>query len=128
MAATQFGAVGELEKALAVDQHGIEPIPDDDRDSTAWRQFWIWSVAWMGLNTYVVLDLATYRLHKLGLPNSHATEYGVAAVIMIIQLIIGGEAPTTRIRAIASRQHSGQRSTRVRSARSRSRRATDRQP
>jgi hypothetical protein len=44
MAATQFGAVGELEKALAVDQHGIEPIPDDDRDSTAWRQFWIWSV------------------------------------------------------------------------------------
>jgi hypothetical protein len=44
MAATQLGAVGELEKALAVDQHGIEPIPDDDRDSTAWRQFWIWSV------------------------------------------------------------------------------------
>jgi purine-cytosine permease-like protein len=86
------------------------------------------TLAWMGLNTYVVLDLATYHLHKLGLPNSHATEYGVAAVIMIIQLIIGGEAPTTRIRAIASRQHSGQRSTRVRSARSRSHRATDRQP
>ena len=34
--------VGELDKALSVDQHGIEPIPDGDRDSTAWQQFWIW--------------------------------------------------------------------------------------
>jgi NCS1 family nucleobase:cation symporter-1 len=47
------------------------------------------TLAWMGLNTYVALSLATYCLHKLGLPNSHAIEYGVAAVIMIIQLIIG---------------------------------------
>jgi purine-cytosine permease-like protein len=37
----------------------------------------------------VVLSLATYCLHKLGLPNNHAVEYSVAAVIMIIQLIIG---------------------------------------
>jgi NCS1 nucleoside transporter family len=158
---------GELDKALSVDQHGIEPIPDGDRDSTTWQQFWIWFGAnlsplawvvgaigpqlglslvqsivimaagqaagalifgvfalmgkrtgvsqlalsrmafgrrgnnipsiinglivlgWLGLNTYVVLGLATYCLHKLGLPNNHTTEYSLAAVIMITQLIIG---------------------------------------
>jgi Permease for cytosine/purines, uracil, thiamine, allantoin len=32
----------ELEKAISLDQHGIEPIPDADQDSTAWQQFWIW--------------------------------------------------------------------------------------
>jgi len=159
--------MGRLDKALSVDQHGIEPIPDGDRDSTAWQQFWIWfganisplqwvagaigpllglslvqsivimvvgqaagalifgfftlmgkrtgvsqlalgrmafgrrgnnipsiitgviTLSWIGLNTYVVLSLATYCLHKLGLPNNHTTEYSVAAVIMIIQLVIG---------------------------------------
>jgi NCS1 family nucleobase:cation symporter-1 len=167
MSATEPGNVGELEKALTVDQHGIEPIPDGDRDSTAWQQFWIWfgadisplawvigaigpqlglslvesivimligqavgvlifgaftlmgkrtgvsqlalgrmafgrrgnnipsiiqgviTLGWMGVNTYVVLGLATYCLHRLGLPNGRATEYSVAAVIMVIQLIIG---------------------------------------
>ena len=167
MSATDLRGVGELGKALSVDQHGIEPIPDGDRDSTAWQQFWIWfganisplqwvagaigpqlglslvqsivimvvgqaagalifgfftlmgkrtgvsqlalgrmafgrrgnnipsiitgviTLSWIGLNTYVVLSLATYCLHKLGLPNNHTTEYSVAAVIMIIQLVIG---------------------------------------
>jgi nucleobase:cation symporter-1, NCS1 family len=167
MAATQSRGVGELEKALAIDQHGIEPIPDGDRDSTAWQQFWIWfganisplqwvvgaigpqlglslvqsivimvvgqaagalifgvftlmgkrtgvsqfalsrmafgrrgnnvpaiingliTLSWIGVYTYVVLDLATYCLHELGLPDNNATEYSVAAVIMIIQLVIG---------------------------------------
>ena len=42
MSATQLRDVGELDKAVSVDQHGIEPIPDGDRDSTAWQQFWIW--------------------------------------------------------------------------------------
>ena len=42
MSATELRDVGELDKALSVDQHGIEPIPDGDRDSTAWQQFWIW--------------------------------------------------------------------------------------
>ena len=161
------GASAEFDKALSVDQHGIEPIPDADRDSTAWQQFWIWfganisplqwvagaigpqlglslvqsivimvvgqavgavmfglftlmgkrtgvsqfalgrmafgrtgnnlpsiingaiTLSWIGLNTYVVLSLATYCLHKLGLPNNHTAEYSVAAVIMIVQLIIG---------------------------------------
>ena len=165
--ATELRDVGELDKALSIDQHGIEPIPDGDRDSTAWQQFWIWfganisplqwvagaigpllglslvqsivimvvgqaagalifgfftlmgkrtgvsqlalgrmafgrrgnnipsiitgviTLSWIGLNTYVVLSLATYCLHKLGLPNNHTTEYSVAAVIMIIQLVIG---------------------------------------
>ena len=158
---------GEFEKALSVDQHGIEPIPERDRDSTAWQQFWIWfganitptswvvgaigpelglslvqsivlmligqaagalifgfftlmgkrtgvsqlalgrmafgrrgnnapailqaliTLSWIGLNTYVVLSLATYCLHKLGLPNNHAVEYSVAGVIMLIQLGVG---------------------------------------
>ncbi len=159
--------VGELDRALSVDQHGIEPIPDADRDSTAWQQFWIWfganispvqwvagaigpqlglsliqsiviifvgqatgalifgaftlmgkrtgvaqlalsrmafgrrgnnvpaiitgliTLSWIGVYTYVALDLATYCLHELGLPDTHATEYTVAAVIMIVQLVIG---------------------------------------
>jgi len=167
VSATDLRGVGELGKALSVDPHGIEPIPDGDRDSTAWQQFWIWfganisplqwvagaigpllglslvqsivimvvgqaagalifgfftlmgkrtgvsqlalgrmafgrrgnnipsiitgviTLSWIGLNTYVVLSLATYCLHKLGLPNNHTTEYSVAAVIMIIQLVIG---------------------------------------
>lgn len=167
MSATGLRDVGEFDKALSVDQHGIEPIPDGDRDSTAWQQFWIWfganisplqwvagaigpqlglslvqsivimmvgqaagalifgfftlmgkrtgvsqlalgrmafgrrgnnipsiitgviTLSWIGLNTYVVLRLATYCLHKLGLPDNHTTEYSIAAVIMIIQLVIG---------------------------------------
>jgi NCS1 nucleoside transporter family len=161
------GVIAELDKALSVDQHGIDPIPDADRDSTAWQQFWIWfganfsplfwiaggigpqlglslvqsivimvagqalgavmfgvftlmgkrtgvaqfalgraafgrrgnnppaiingliTLAWIGLNTFVVLDLANYCLHKLGLPDSHLTKYGVAAGIMVTQLVIG---------------------------------------
>jgi NCS1 nucleoside transporter family len=167
VSATGLREIGELDKAVSIDQHGIEPIPDGDRDSTASQQFWIWfganvaptvwvlgaigpqlglslvqsiaimvvgqaagalifglftlmgqrtgvsqfalgrmafgrrgnnlpsifngviTLAWLGLNTYIVLDLATYCLHKLGLPDNRATEYSVAAVIMVIQLIIG---------------------------------------
>ena len=167
MSATGIAEVEELDRALAVDQHGIEPIPDGDRDATAWQQFWIWfganvspfqwvagaigpqlglslvqsivimfvgqatgallfgaftlmgkrtgvsqlalgrmsfgrrgnnvpsivtgaiTLSWIGVYTYVALDLATYCLHELGLPDSRATEYTVAAVIMIIQLVIG---------------------------------------
>jgi nucleobase:cation symporter-1, NCS1 family len=167
MSTTELGGVGELVRALSVDQHGIEPIPDGDRDSTAWQQFWIWlganisplqwvaggigpqlglslvqsivimvigqaagalifgfftlmgkrtgvsqfalgrmafgrrgnnipsitngviTLSWIGLNTYVVLSLATYCLHKLRLPNNHTAQYSVAAVIMIMQLLIG---------------------------------------
>ena len=33
--------VGEVQ----LDEHGIEPIPERDRDSTPWRQFWIWAGA-----------------------------------------------------------------------------------
>jgi NCS1 family nucleobase:cation symporter-1 len=42
VAATELRDVRELGAAVSVDQHGIEPIPDRDRDSTAWQQFWIW--------------------------------------------------------------------------------------
>lgn len=47
------------------------------------------SLAWVGVNTYVVLSSATYVLHSLGLPDSKATQYGVAAVIMALQVVIG---------------------------------------
>ncbi len=158
---------GEFAKAIEIDQHGIEPIPEADRDSTAWQQFWIWfganvtptswvvgtigpllglsliqslvvfavgqsagalifgaftimgrrtgvnqltlsrsafgvrgnrgialiqgliTLSWIGLNTYVVLSLATYVLHQLGAPNNTTTEYLVAAFIMVVQVLIG---------------------------------------
>ena len=35
MSAVELRHLGELDKALSVDQHGIEPIPDGDQDSTA---------------------------------------------------------------------------------------------
>jgi NCS1 family nucleobase:cation symporter-1 len=167
LSGTQTRQMSELEKAVSVDQHGIEPITGLDRDSTTWQQFWIWfganvtptswvvgaigpqlglslvqsivvmligqaagaaifacftlmgrrtgvsqlalgrmafgrrgnnvpsilqgliTLSWIGLNTYVVLNLATYCLHKLGLPNDRTVEYVVAGVIMIIQLAIG---------------------------------------
>jgi NCS1 family nucleobase:cation symporter-1 len=47
------------------------------------------SLAWVGVNTYVVLSSAGYVLHSLGLPDNKPTQYGVAAVIMIIQVLIG---------------------------------------
>ena len=47
------------------------------------------TLSWIGVYTYVVLDLATYCLHELGLPDSRAVEYSVAAGIMVVQLTIG---------------------------------------
>jgi NCS1 family nucleobase:cation symporter-1 len=35
----------ELAEAARIDPHGIEPIPDADRDSTPVQQFWIWAGA-----------------------------------------------------------------------------------
>jgi nucleobase:cation symporter-1, NCS1 family len=35
----------ELSEAVQIDPHGIEPIPDKDRDSTPIQQFWIWAGA-----------------------------------------------------------------------------------
>jgi nucleobase:cation symporter-1, NCS1 family len=35
----------ELAEAVQIDPHGIEPIPDKDRDSTPVQQFWIWAGA-----------------------------------------------------------------------------------
>jgi hypothetical protein len=36
------GTIAEFDKALSLDQHGIEPVADADRESSAWQQFWIW--------------------------------------------------------------------------------------
>jgi NCS1 nucleoside transporter family len=38
-------ARSELAEAVQLDEHGIEPIPEQDRDSTPARQFWIWAGA-----------------------------------------------------------------------------------
>jgi NCS1 nucleoside transporter family len=38
-------ARSDLTEAVQFDAHGIEPIPDADRDSTPIRQFWIWAGA-----------------------------------------------------------------------------------
>ena len=46
-------------------------------------------LGWLGINTYVVLDLTNYCLHQLGLPDDQTTKYSTAVVIMAIQLIIG---------------------------------------
>src|SRR5919108_679301 len=35
----------ELTEAVQIDPHGIDPIPDADRDSTPVQQFWIWAGA-----------------------------------------------------------------------------------
>jgi NCS1 nucleoside transporter family len=35
----------ELAEAVQLDPHGIDPIPDRDRDSTPVQQFWIWAGA-----------------------------------------------------------------------------------
>ena len=35
----------ELSEAVQIDPHGIEQIPDKDRDSTPLQQFWIWAGA-----------------------------------------------------------------------------------
>jgi NCS1 family nucleobase:cation symporter-1 len=36
---------GDLAADVRLDEHGIEPIPPQDRDSTPLRQFWIWAGA-----------------------------------------------------------------------------------
>ncbi len=156
----------ELSEALQIDPHGIEPIPDADRDSTPLQQFWIWSGAniapinwvlgalgivlglslietilvitignlvgcalfglfcvmghrtgvnqmvlsrsafgrrgayvpgvaqllltmgWVGVNTWVVLDLVLGVLSELGYDGGTATKYVVGFVLMALQAAI----------------------------------------
>jgi len=157
----------ELQEAIRVDEHGIEPIPDSGRDSTAMQQFWIWAgsnlvpiswvvgtvgpalglslvesiivmlvgtaigaalfglvslmghrtavnqmvlsraplgrrggyvpaalqfltaLSWVGINTYIVLDLALGVLKELGIEGGTGTKYVVAVFIMLAQILIG---------------------------------------
>lgn len=153
--------------AVQFDHHGIRPVPERDRTSSASHQFWIWAganaspiswivgtlgptlglslvqciivlaigqavgaalfaafcvmghrtgatqmvlsrmafgrrgaypfalvqgliaLAWVGVITYLTLDLAVGILKQLGVPGGHGTTYIVAAVIMVIQVAIG---------------------------------------
>jgi nucleobase:cation symporter-1, NCS1 family len=163
MTTTPPAPIREAE-SVPFDAHGIEPIPDDSRDSTPAEQFWIWfganlapinwvlgalgvalglslletivvvavgnvfgcalfgvfnvighrtavnqmvlgrapfgrrgsvvpgiiqcllTMAWVGVNTWVVLDLALAVLGELGIEGGTGMRYVVAAVIMIAQL------------------------------------------
>lgn len=151
-------------ESVPFDAHGIDPIPDADRDSTPWEQFWIWAganlapinwvlgalgitlglslaetlivivlgnvvgcavfglfnvighrtavnqmvlgrapfgrrgavvpgvvqglltMAWVGVNTWVVLDLVLAVLRQLGIEGGVGLKYLVAGVIMAAQL------------------------------------------
>lgn len=152
--------------AVPFDAHGIDPIPDEDRDATPAELFWIWAganiapinwvlgalgialglglrdtlivvvlgnmigctlfgffnvmghrsavnqmvigrspfgikgasipgavqclltMAWVGVNTWVVLDLVLALLGKFGIEGGLALEYVVAAIIMVVQLLL----------------------------------------
>ena len=156
----------ELAEAVQIDEHGIEPIPDRDRDSTPVQQFWVWAGAniapinwvlgalgivlglslvetivtvvlgnlvgcaifglfcvmghrtgvnqmvlsrsafgrrgayvpavaqllltmgWVGVNTWVVLDLVLGGLSELGYDGGTGTRYVVAILLMILQVVI----------------------------------------
>ena len=156
----------ELSEAVHIDPHGIEPIPDADRDSTPIQQFWIWSGAniapinwvlgalgivlglslletviviaignlagcalfglfcvmghrtgvnqmvlsrsafgrrgayipgvaqllltmgWVGVNTWVVLDLVLGVLNELGIHGGTGLKYVIGLVLMAVQVLI----------------------------------------
>ena len=156
----------ELTEAVHVDPHGIEPIPDADRDSTPIQQFWIWAGAniapinwvlgalgivlglsfvetllviaignlagcalfglfcvmghrtgvnqmvlsrsafgrrgayipgvaqllltmgWVGVNTWVVLDLVLGVLDELGIHGGTGLKYVIGFALMVVQVLI----------------------------------------
>src|SRR4051794_7797988 len=156
----------ELSEAVQIDPHGIEPIPDADRDSTPVQQFWIWAGAniapinwvlgalgivlglslietivvvtignlagcalfglfctmghrtgvnqmvlsrsafgrrgayvpgvaqllltmgWVGVNTWVVLDLTLGVLDEIGISGGTGLKYVIGAILMALQVVI----------------------------------------
>src|SRR3954463_7947065 len=157
----------ELTEAVQIDPHGIEPIPDADRDSTPIQQFWIWAGAniapinwvlgalgvatlglslietilviaignlagcalfglfcvmghrtgvnqmvlsrsafgrrgayvpgvaqllltmgWVGVNTWVVLDLTLGVLDEIGISGGTGLKYVIGAILMALQVVI----------------------------------------
>src|SRR4051794_12093307 len=156
----------ELSEAVQIDPHGIEPIPDADRDSTPVQQFWIWAGAniapinwvlgalgivlglslietivvvtignlagcalfglfctmghrtgvnqmvlsrsafgrrgayvpgvaqllltmgWVGVNTWVVLDLTLGVLDEIGISGGTGLKYVIGAILMVLQVVI----------------------------------------
>ena len=155
-----------LEGSVPFDRHGIDPIPEADRDASPGELFWIWAganiapinwvlgalgialglglrdtllvivlgnvvgcaifglfnvmghrtgvnqmligrapfgirgavfpgliqglltMAWVGVNTWVVLDLALALLGEFGIHGGDALRYAVAATIMVAQLLL----------------------------------------
>src|SRR3954463_6206960 len=156
----------EISEAVPMDPHGIEPIPDADRDSTPIQQFWIWAGAniapinwvlgalgiilglslvetiivvtlgnlagcalfglfcvmghrtgvnqmvlsrsafgrrgayipgvaqllltmgWVGVNTWVVLDLTLGVLDEIGISGGTGLKYVIGAILMVLQVVI----------------------------------------
>src|SRR3954471_9659222 len=156
----------ELSEAVQIDPHGIEPIPDKDRDSTPIQQFWIWgganiapinwvlgalgivlglslietivvvtignlagcalfglfcvmghrtgvnqmvlsrsafgrrgayvpavaqlllTMGWVGVNTWVVLDLTLGVLDEIGVSGGTGLKYAIGLLLMVVQAVI----------------------------------------
>ena len=81
----------EFEKALSVDQHGIEPIPESDRDSTSWQQFWIWFGANITPTSWVV--------------GAIGPELGLSLVQSIVLMLVGQAAGHAEQRVAGGRGH-----------------------
>ncbi|WP_031169625.1 purine-cytosine permease family protein [Streptosporangium roseum] len=47
------------------------------------------ATGWIGINTYVVLDLCLGIAHQMGLQPGDTVKYGLAVAIMIVQVVIG---------------------------------------
>ena len=55
-----------MQAEVRLDVHSIEPIPEQDRDSTGWQQFWIWAGANIAPINWILGTLGV-GLFKLGL-------------------------------------------------------------
>ena len=90
--ATELRGVGELDRALSVDQHGIEPIPDGGRDSTAWQQFWIWFGA--NVSPLVLSEVFAVSIQRGG-QTFAGVPFALASAIVIAALLLAARATRT---------------------------------
>jgi NCS1 nucleoside transporter family len=68
------------EPEVRLDVHSIEPIPEQDKDSTGWQQFWIWAGANSAPINWI-LGVLGVTLFKLGLVET--------AVIIAVTNLLG---------------------------------------
>src|SRR5205823_2802893 len=86
---------------IRLDVHSIEPIPQQDLDTTpsaqpwrrggylsSWMQF-LMTMAWIGVNTYFPVVLAIAILGHFGVNDTFWIKFWVVTGIMIVQVAIG---------------------------------------